>query len=75
MANSVINGLSGMIKGVLQSVADNVTNFVSCIGDQVVGSIMNHIIGGVTKFLQPLLGGLDKILMGFSPLKLLKKHC
>ena len=60
MANSVINGLSGMIKGVLQSVADNVTNFVSCIGDQVVGSIMNHIIGGVTKFLQPLLGGLIK---------------
>ena len=72
MANSVINGLSGMIKGVLQSVADNVTNFVSCIGDQVVGSIMNHIIGGVTKFLQPLLGGLDKILMGFSPLNFLR---
>ena len=35
-------------------------------------SIINHIIGGVTKFIQPLLGGLDKILMGFSPLNFLK---
>ena len=72
VANNVINGLGDMIKGVLQSVADNVTNFVSCIGDQVIGSLMNHIIGGVTKFLQPLMGGLDKILMGFSPLNFLR---
>ena len=72
IANNVINGLGDMIKGVLQSVADNVTNFVSCIGDQVIGSLMNHIIGGVTKFLQPLMGGLDKILMGFSPLNFLR---
>ena len=72
VANNVINGLGDMIKGVLQSVAENVNNFVSCIGDQVIGSIMNHIIGGVTKFLQPLMGGLDKILMGFSPLNFLR---
>ena len=37
-ANKVIlNGIGDTIKGILQSVADNVTNFVSCIGDQVVG--------------------------------------
>jgi len=72
IANSVINGIGEMIKGVLQSVADNVTNFVSCIADQVVGAIMNHIIGGVTKLLQPFLGALDKILMGFSPLNFLR---
>ena len=72
IANNVINGLSGMIEGVLKNVVDNVTNFASCIADQVVGSLINHIIGGVTKFIQPLLGGLDKILMGFSPLNFLK---
>ena len=72
IANNVINGLSGMIEGVLKNVVDNVTNFASCIADQVVGSLINHIIGGVTKFIQPFLGGLDKILMGFSPLNFLK---
>ena len=72
IANNVINGLSGMIEGVLKNVVDNVTNFASCIADQVVGSLINHIIGGVTKFIQPFLGALDKILMGFSPLNFLK---
>ena len=67
IANSVIGGIGGMIKGLLQNVADNVTNFVSCIADQGVGAIMNTIIGGITKALQPLLGGVGKILGGFSP--------
>jgi hypothetical protein len=66
IANKVIAGIGDVIKGVLQSVADNVTNFVSCIGDQVVGALMNHIIGGVTSFLGPLMAGVDKILMGFD---------
>ena len=72
IANSVINGIGETIKGLLQSVADNVTNFVSCIADQVVGALMNHIIGGVTKFLEPLIGAVEKILMGFSPLNFLR---
>jgi len=72
IANSVINGIGDMIKGVLQNVADNVTNFVSCIADQVVGAIMNHIIGGITKLLQPLLGAVEKILLGFSPINWLR---
>lgn len=67
VANSVIGGIGGMIKGLLQNIADNVTNFVSCIADQGVAAIMNTIIGGVTKGLQSLLGGVGKILGGFSP--------
>ena len=72
IANSIIGGLANTIKGILSNVAENVTNFVSCIGDQVVAALMNHIIGGITKFIQPLLGGIEKILMGFSPLNFLR---
>jgi len=72
IANSIIGGIGDTIKGILSSVADNITNFVSCIGDQVVAGLMNHIIGGITKFIQPLLGAIDKILMGFSPLNFLR---
>ena len=72
IANKIIAGIGDTIKGVLQSVADNVTNFVSCIGDQVVGALMNHIIGGVTSFMAPLMSAVDKISMGFSPLNFLR---
>ena len=72
IANSIIGGIGETIKGVLSSVADNVSNFVSCIGDQVVGSLVNHIIGGITKFMGPLIGAVEKILQGFTPLNFLR---
>jgi len=71
IANSVIGGIGGMIQGLLTNIADNVTNFVQCIADQGVGAIINTIIGGVTKALQPLLGGVGKILGGFNPFSFL----
>ena len=66
IANNVINGIADTIRGVLTNVADNVFNFVECIGDQVVGALMNHIIGGVSSFLGPFMGALEKITQGFS---------
>ena len=60
-----------MISGLLTNIADNVSNFVQCVADQGVGAIMNTIIGGVTKALQPLLGGVGKILGGFNPFSFL----
>ncbi|MAG49728.1 hypothetical protein CMO86_08810 [Candidatus Woesearchaeota archaeon] len=66
IANNVINGIADTIKGVLTNVAENVFNFVECIGDQVVGALMNHIIGGVSSFLKPFMGALEKITQGFS---------
>ena len=71
IANSVIGGIGGMIQGLLTNIADNVSNFVQCVADQGVGAIMNTIIGGVTKALQPLLGGVGKILGGFNPFSFL----
>jgi len=71
IANSVIGGIGGMIQGLLSNIADNVSNFVQCVADQGVGAIMNTIIGGVTKALQPLLGGVGKILGGFNPFSFL----
>jgi len=72
IANSVIGGIGDAIKGILTNVADNITNFVSCIGDQVVAGLMNFAIGGIVKFLGPLIGGIEKILMGFTPLNWLR---
>ena len=72
IANKVINGLANTVKGIISSVADNVSNFVSCIGDQVLAGIMNTIIGGVSNLINPLLGGVGKILGGFSPLNFLR---
>ena len=36
------------------------------IADQFMGGLMNHIIGGITGALGPLLGGVSKILGGFN---------
>ena len=66
VANSIINGLGDIIKEVLTNVAENVLNFAECIGNQVVGALMNHIIDGVSSFLKPFMGALDKISQGFS---------
>ena len=66
IANNIINGLGDIINGVLTNVAENVFNFVECIGDQVVGALMNHIIGGVSSFLKPFMSALEVISGGFS---------
>ena len=76
IANKVVAGIGDTIKGILQSVADNVTNFVSCIGDQVIGGIMNTIINQVSSFLEPFMKAFSSdifdILGGFSPMGFLR---
>ena len=78
IANKVLNGMGDIIKGILQNVADNVKNFVSCIGDQVVGGLMNVITNQVSKFLEPFMAAFTAvdifdILGGFSPLGFLSE--
>ena len=67
LLQNVLGGLGDAIGGILDQLVDNVKNFVSCIIDQAIGGILNQIIGGLTKGIAPFIGGLSKILGGFSP--------
>ena len=66
LANNIINDLGGMVGDLLTSVVDNVANFVNCVADQVLGGIMNGIIGKIGSGMSGVLGGLGKILGFFS---------
>ena len=66
IAQNILGSMLDTVKGMLEGLIDNVQNFVSCIGDQFVGGLMNQIIGGISNLLGPLLGGVGKILGGFS---------
>ena len=63
---NVAKNMLDTVKGLLQGIVDNVSNFVNCIGDQFIGGIFNHIVSGLMKGLGPLMGGVGKILGGFS---------
>jgi len=76
VVNQVLGKIGDLATSVLRSVADNVTNFVDCVADQGVGSIINGIIGFVDNALGPLIGGIQKILQfigGFSVEGLLRE--
>ena len=66
IASKIMGTISKAIKSLLDGIVNNVKNFVSCIADQFMGGLMNHIIGGITGALGPLLGGVGKILKGFN---------
>lgn len=72
IANSVLSSIGNIIRGLLRSVADNVENFVTCISEQFIGGLLNHVIGGIDSILTPLLGGVEKILMGFNLISFLR---
>ena len=66
LAQNILTSMLDTVKGLLEGLIDNVQNFVSCIGDQFLGGLMNKIIGGIASGIGPLLGGVGKILGGFS---------
>ena len=63
---NIAKNMLDTVKGLLQGIVDNVSNFVNCIGDQFIAGIFNHIVGGLMKGLGPLMGGVGKILGGFN---------
>ncbi len=40
VVNQVVGKMTGFVADILKSVADNVLNFVQCVGDQVIGSTL-----------------------------------
>lgn len=62
VAAQVVNGLSGVVRDILNSVIDNVKNFVSCAGEQFVGAFANSIIQSITAGLSSAISGVSKIL-------------
>ena len=59
---NVVNGLGDMIESLLNSVLQNAKNFVTCIGTQFVGSLLNNIASKIEGFLGPVLGGVGELL-------------
>jgi hypothetical protein len=62
VAGAIISGLGSLIEEILNSVVDNVQNFVSCAGNQFTGVLVNDIIGKISSGLSDSLGGVQTIL-------------
>ena len=62
VAGAIIGGLGSLIEEILNSVVDNVENFVSCAANQFTGVLVNDIIGKISSGLSASLGGIQAIL-------------
>lgn len=62
VVNQVVGKMTEYVADILKSVADNVLNFVQCVGDQVIGALFNGIIGQVLDGLSDVLDGVSKLL-------------
>jgi hypothetical protein len=62
VAGAIIGGLGSLIEEILNSVVDNVQNFVSCAASQFTGVLVNDIIGKISSGLSASLGGIQTIL-------------
>jgi hypothetical protein len=65
VSGSIISGLGSVVKELLNSMIDNVQNFVSCAAQQFTGALVNDIIGKITSGLSSAIGGVQKILQFF----------
>lgn len=65
VSGAIINGLGSVVKELLNSMVDNVQNFVSCAANQFTGALVNDIIGKITSGLSSAIGGIQKILQFF----------
>jgi hypothetical protein len=66
IANTIIDGLGGLIKGILTSAVSNVTNFTSCVANQFTGVLTNSIIGQVSNGLSSAIGAIGPITQFFG---------
>ena len=62
IVNTILGRIGDTVESVLNSIVDNVDNFVQCVADQTIGVLANDIIGQAADGLSAALGGLDKIM-------------
>ncbi len=75
IVNKVAGNLGDSLTGILGAVADNVLNYVDCVGDQAVGAVVNNVIDQLADGMSDVLGGVSKITQfidGFSAQNLLR---
>ena len=62
IANAVVEGLFGIIEGLLRDLVNTGKNFAGCLGAQFVGAFMNKIIDQLVDAISGPLQGISKIL-------------
>jgi hypothetical protein len=62
VAGAIVSGLGSLIGEILNSVVDNVQNFVSCAANQFTGVLVNDIINKISSGLSDSLAGIQPIL-------------
>lgn len=72
ITNTILSAIGDTINGLLQSVAENVTNFVSCVANQFIGGLVNHIIDITNTMLTPLITAVTPIQLGFQVVDFLR---
>lgn len=66
LANTIINGLGGLINSILTSTVNNMNNFSTCAGNQFTGVLANSIIGQVSNGLSSAIGAIGPITQFFG---------
>ena len=66
VAAAIINGLTGLITSLLESLLNNVQQFVQCAADQFLGTLLNNIVDAIAGGLSSVLGGISSLLGAFS---------
>ena len=64
VTNALLEGLITLIKELLLSMVDNIENFVSCVVDQFIGSLLTSIVDRIAGGLSDALGALSGLLGG-----------
>ena len=64
VTNALLEGLITLIKELLLSMLDNIENFVGCVLDQFIGSLLTSVVDRIADGLSGALGGLSGLLGG-----------
>ena len=64
VTNLLLEGLITLIKELLLSMVDNIENFVTCVVDQFVGSLLTSVVDRIAGGLSDALGALSGLLGG-----------